>query len=110
MKLDPKKYPILTSIVSADASADPAALAAKKTLPKAQGDPAQIEQEIKSLMEDMKAQVEELSQLRFQLSDLAEAGNEQAKKLYDGWTRVAHLYLSEAMEAVGNENAEWHAD
>lgn len=41
---------------------------------------------------------EEFSSTRFDLLDRAEAGDVEAKDLYEGWTRIMHLHLGNAME------------
>jgi predicted nucleic acid-binding Zn-ribbon protein len=77
-----------------------------KKLPKL----SDVQRDIKALMKEIEAKVEDFSQLRYQLSDLAKAGDKKAKELYDGWTRVVHLYFSDGVDQIGQKNARWHGD
>lgn len=54
--------------------------------------------ELNCTVDDLEELIERFSKLRFMLLDRAENGDEEAKKLYEGWTRKMHLHLGNAME------------
>jgi len=62
-----------------------------------------VKGDIDSLFKDLKVLTSEFSDARFELSDLGKAGDSKAQELYDGWTRVVHLHLADALEKVDRD-------
>lgn len=57
-----------------------------------------IESELKCIVDDLQDRIDAFSNWRFRLLERAEAGDEKANELYEGWTREMHLDLGNAME------------
>lgn len=57
-----------------------------------------IKDELTECIRELEEKIEEFSQIRFKLYDRMNAGDTEAKEIYNGYTREMHLCLSSALE------------